>query len=330
MALAKIQTSLVIGLGLLLVSGIIVVPQLESNGNTSAFTLSGHFEDVFAGRHNKAGDFVVKASGTKALVEVISENGYREITGTDGRDAYAYIGGAACISSGIFPTNYLVSFENQLLWLISVRDLDSLAQLKQIRFYFYKDYSPEEITILTQTNGTAPGLASIRWYAPNYIHYLQGDRTKRHESASYPKGSLIAEVKISETQLIAGRVLPKEIVFTQFQHHFSSNTQPIADQNQIPKYEPEDVVPVEVDTYSITNAQIGKPLPSYLPVISEDSVQVHDLRISNNKQVWIKSRKWYDLATESGMTNQIGDFVFDASGKLRLMTMKDLQELQRR
>jgi hypothetical protein len=142
--------------------------------------------------------------------------------------------------------------------------------------------------------------------------------TNRYLFSSYPKGSLLAEVKITATQLVGGTVLPKEIVFTQFQHHNDTNI-----------YEPDDIVPIEVMTFSITQAQIGRPLASYLPRITDDLVRVHDLRISKNKQVLIESRKWYDFPKDPSLVNRDGILVFDASGKLHPMTRKDLQELQK-
>jgi RNA polymerase sigma factor (sigma-70 family) len=330
MAWTKAKTAILVGVGLLLAGGITTVTRQKAVESTSpAFTLRGHYEDVFAGKHEKAGEFVIKASGTKALVDITFENGWREITGTDGRDAYVYTPGvAASISSGCFPTND-VSFENQLLSLVSVRDRDSLVDLQKIGFYFYEAYTPEEITIKTQTNGTTLGLTSIRWYAPNYAQNYGRGGTNRYLFSSYPKGSLLAEVKITATQLVGGMVLPKEIVFRQFQHHSFTNILPVADPNQTPNYEPDDVVPIELATYSITQAQIGRPLTSYLPEITDDLVEVHDLRRHKNQQVLIESRKWYNLQKWPSLVNSRGTLVFDVSGKLRPMTMKDLQELQK-
>jgi hypothetical protein len=326
MAWTKAKTILV-GVGLLLAGGMTTITLQKAVESTPpAFTLVGHYENVFVGKHTKGGEFIIKASGIKTLVDITFENGYRETTGTDGRDAYVYTPGIACISSGRFPTNELVTFENQLLSLLSVRDRDSLVDLQTVRFYFYGTYAPEEITIQTKTNGTTLGLASIRWYAPNYMH---GTGTNRYVFASYQKGYLLAEVKIAATQLVGGTVLPKEIVFTQFQQHSVTNTLRLADLSQIPNYEPDDVVPIELATFSITQAQIGRPLAGYLPEITDDLVRVSDLRISNNKQVWIESRKWYDFPKEPALVNRREDLVFDASGKLRPITMKDLQELQK-
>ena len=239
------------------------------------------------------------------------ENGFREITGTDGRDSFDYTpfmgdksslslmskAGSANISSGCFPTNG--HFCHQVLSLVSVRDRNSLVDLQKIRLAFYGDYTPEEVAIQTQTNGTALGLASIRWYAPNY---MRGTGTNRYAFASYPKGWLMAELKISATQSVGETVLPKEIIYTQYRQQGNSVTNgqhaPVIstlrtiDPTQIPIYSPDDVVPVELATFSITHAQIGRPLPNYLPQITDDLVNVHDLRINKNKQIWIESRKW--------------------------------------
>jgi RNA polymerase sigma factor (sigma-70 family) len=344
MAWTKAKTAVVIGVGTLLATGTltilltgspaIVAPQKSAENSFPALNLEGHFDDVFAGKHNLAGEFTVHSSDNKALVDITFENGFRQITGTDGRDSYAYTPGAAYISSGCFPTNG--HFFHQLLSLVSVHDRDSLVDLQKIRLAFYKDYAPEEVTVQTQTNGIALGLASIRWYAPNYMH---GTGTNRYAFTSYRKGWLMAELKISASQLVGETALPKEISYTQYQQQGNSvtngqhipvmNTLRPIEPNQIPLYSPDDVVPVEVATFSITQAQIGQPLSSYLPQITDDLVRVRDLRISNNKQVLIESRKWYDFPKDPSLVNNDGTLVFDASGKLRPMTRKDLQVLQK-
>ena len=334
MAWTKAKTAVVIGAGTFLTTGIltillagspaIVAPQKSAENRFPALNLEGHFDDVFAGKHNLAGDFIVHSSGIKALVKISFENGFRQITGTDGRDSYDYTPGAAYISSGCFPTNG--HFFHQLLSLVSVHDRDSLVDLQKIRLAFYNDYAPGEVTIQIQTNGTALGLASIRWFAPNYTH---GMGTNRYAFTSYRKGWLMAELKISATQLIGKTVLPKEFIYTQYQTHSFTNILRPFDPKQIPDYAPDDVVPVEVATFSITQAQIGQPLSSYLPQITDDLVRVRDLRISNNKQVLIESRKWYDFPKDPALVNNDGTLVFDASGKLRPMARKDLQILQK-
>jgi len=180
--------------------------------------------------------------------------------------------------------------------------------------------------IQTQTNGTALGLESIRWYAPNY---MRGTGANRYAFTSYRKGWLMAELKISVTQLVGQTALPKQIIYTQYQTHSFTNTFRPIDPQQIPDYAPDDVVPVEVATFSISQAQMDQPLSSYLPQITDDLVRVRDLRMSNNKQVLIESRKWYDFPKDPSLVNRGGDLVFDASGKLRPMTMKDIQEMQK-
>ena len=149
----------------------------------------------------------------------------------------------------------------------------------------------------------------------------------------------MAELKISATQLVGETVLPKEIIYTQYRQQGNSvtngqhipvmNTLRPIDLNQIPLNSPDDVVPVGVSTFSITQAQIGQPLSSYLPQITDDLVRVRDLRISNDKQVLIESRKWYNFPKDTSLVNGNVTLIFDASGKLRLMTMRDFQELQK-
>ncbi len=48
-----------------------------------------------------------------------------------------------------------------------------------------------------------------------------------------------------------------------------------------------------------------------------------------NRQVLIESRKWYDLPKNLSLVNGSGTLIFDASGKLRPMTMKDMREIQK-
>jgi RNA polymerase sigma factor (sigma-70 family) len=343
MAWTKAKTVIVIGVGVLLAGGITTITLQEvGKGNFPAFILEGHFEDVLAGKHINAGAFVVEARDPKALVDVTYENGYREMTGTDGRDSFTYSpltgdetsvtngnglagisNGLADISYGCFPTN--AQFLVQVLWLVSVQDPDLVKSLRNIDFPFLRNYYPGEIVPQIKTNENAPGRAvSIRWYAPNYLH---GRGTNRYSLAFYTNGWLMAELKVMATQPGGEAALPKEIVYTHYQTHSVTNALQLKDPEQIRNRVPDDVVPVEIATFSVTNAQVGRPLSSYLPQITDQLVLVQDRRI--NKRVWVESKRWYDLHDLPVSFRDSGDLIFDRSGKLRPLALQDFQGLMK-
>jgi hypothetical protein len=156
----------------LLILPLLVICCALKGDDKSAFVLEGNFESVFAGKHHNAGVFSIRAYGPNALVDVVFENGYREITGTDSQDTFTYIpstepntisnSGRAIISYGLFPTN--AHFFEQVLGLVCARDPELHRKLAIYRFPFFGDYSSEEITTKIRTDATSPGLVeSIQW-----------------------------------------------------------------------------------------------------------------------------------------------------------------------
>lgn len=157
------------------------------------FMVGGHFEDRLEGKHHNGGTFTVEAFESNAMVNVIFENGYHEIAGTDGRDSYLYTPFRACegcrsagvtnaqaiIAHGRLPT--AANFLLQVLWMAYTTDATLLTSLQAVHCPFYGIYSPKDIIVQISNSPDPPCLpASIRWLAPNYgpgAHHYPWRRT---------------------------------------------------------------------------------------------------------------------------------------------------------
>ena len=115
--------------------------------------------------------------------------------------------------------------------------------------------------------------------------------------------------------------LPTKIIYTQYATHVVTNA--LQFKEELHDRAPNDVLPVQVLVFSITNAQVDQSLSSYLPQITDQLVIVRDKRI--NKQVWIESKRWYNLQDLPVLVRRSGDLIFDRSGKLRPLTLRDIQ-----
>jgi hypothetical protein len=246
---------------------------VASNGLPSGFVLEGNFEDTFAGKHHNAGSFTVRACGSSAVVDMLFENGYREITGTDGKDAFTYspvpraleatssqalaaISHVRC-SHGRFPTN--AHLFAQALWLVCVRDPELVRALRGIRFPFYADYTEKEIIPLTKEAKSLAGvLSSVRWFAPTNLAV----GSSRYPLYGYPNGWLIAELSTPDSSAIGGISLPSRIVYT---HNKTKSTTNYLELPKLRNLRPTDVLPVEVAVFSVTNARTEQRLLSYIP-----------------------------------------------------------------
>jgi hypothetical protein len=266
-----------------------------------AFVLNGSFDDVFVGKHLIGGLFTVEACGSNALVDMTFENGYHQISGTDGRDTFTYwppvdreppltpLPGSATISYGRFPTN--AHFFTQILWLASVNDPELLTNLSTFSFPFYGDYNPGEMVPQIKTSGTPPDwVTSIQWYAPGYAH---GGGTNRYRFSMYPNGWLVAEVSVTATNLVGGMALPTKIIFTQYTQHFVTNALQLKNKELSHIRPPGDVLPVEVVVFSVSNSQPSQALSSYVPEFLDKTAIVDDKRVGGHFRSL--SGKWWTV-----------------------------------
>jgi len=261
--------------------------------DTSAFSLSGHFDDVFAEQHQFAGTYAVHASGAVALVDMRFDYGYREYVGSDGDSTYVYVpftgdrtgipnpNSQATIAPGHFPKH--AHFFTQVLWLVSTHNTEVISNLQTAVQPFYRGYEAQEIRVEIKTNVTSPYLIkSVEWYAPAKM----ANGTNRHDLPMYPNGWLLAEIEVVETQTIGTINLPQRIKYTQY------ITRPISAPAELHVLRnPRDVKTVEVAEFTITNAQIESPLSSYIPEIVDTNTVVTDAR--NGVLVRVASGKWW-------------------------------------
>ena len=260
-----------------------------------ALTLGGAFEDTFAGNHHQGGAFAVRSCGSNALIDIVFENGSREISGTDGRDAFVYrpftgqktpgtsANGIGSIAFGRFPTNaHLI---HQLLWLVCTHDPAVVTHLQAHRFPFYGDYNPQEMTPHLKAGQHPPHWAtSIQWYAPGKV----ASGTNRYDSPMYPEGWLKADISVTTTQAAGNLALPVQVIYTQYAQRYITNRAQI---RELHARRPEDVLPVEVVVFSFTNAQTDGWLSSYVPELTDQHTRVHDLRVGRVFQAG-RGRSW--------------------------------------
>jgi len=265
--------------------------------------LWGRFDDVLKGKHQNAGSFTVRAFESNALVDVTFENGFREVTGTDGKDTFTYYpftgnsnafenpNGRATISYGRFPRN--AQFAPQILWLACVHDPELLTNLHTIRFpfdaHYYTNNTNVQIIPKITTSKAPPGLVtSIKWYAPGFV---PGPGTNRYTISGYPKGWLMAQVSVGETN--AGQLsIPAKIVCTEYNTRFVTNAAQLSQLRNITG--PDDVLPVDIITFTVTNAEVESPLQSYVPEILDKTARVDDKR-SGMGIVHVVSGKWWTV-----------------------------------
>ncbi|HEY3761721.1 MAG TPA: hypothetical protein VGN23_08235 [Verrucomicrobiae bacterium] len=256
----------------------------------TAFTLSGRFDDVFAGKHDLGGVFTVSAFESNALVDVTFENGFHEIVGTDGHDSFDYHPSVATISFGRFPAN---SHEvQQYLWLICAQDPELISNVHNYPFGFYAEFSTNDLVEEIATNGVLPGnfISSIKWY----------NGTTNQKFTLYPKGYLMAELSVTRTETNGVVVYPGEITFQQFNMMPFDNRQLKKDERgyitNLSSFERDknDVVSIQLTRFSITNFQTVSPLTSYIPEILDKQAQVDDEREPEMGLVRVASSgKWW-------------------------------------
>lgn len=273
---------------------VVLIARPASAEEPPAFVLSGKVDSVFAGKHQNGGLFSVRACGRKALIEVVYENGYSEVVGTDGEDSFLYCpfsgpaaitnrASAATITRGRFPSS--AHPFAQILWLFCTHDEGFRSDLAKNQFYFYGDYTPGEIKPVEELRDSPPKLLrSIRWYAPGKL----ASGTNRYELTLYPQGWLVADASVSETKAVEGLTLPAVITLTQHATQSVTNASQLA---AIRGRSPNDVNPVGRVVFAVTNASIGRPLHTYVPEIIDTSTRVHDKRI--NLVATVKSGKWW-------------------------------------
>jgi RNA polymerase sigma factor (sigma-70 family) len=323
----KARMAIIVGVSVLLVAGgtAVAVKEIAASRASPAFVLKGGFEDVFDGKHDFAGTFTFSICETNALIDITFENGFREITGTDGKDTFTYYpAGRAKISYGRFPAN--AHFFGQILWLICVNDPELLANLPKLRFSnsFDARYKPGELTTQVQKFGAFPDMIkSLRWYAPGYVY--GGGMTDRYDLSLYPNGWLNAEVLVGSTTNVGKINFPLTINYTQYRTKSVTNMTGFLNlQKTIAGRD--DVDPVETCMFSATNIQVGQSISSYLPQITQPLVRTQDARI--NKQVLNEAKKWYDLRDAANF-GRAADLIFDPSGILRPIILQDMQELMK-
>jgi hypothetical protein len=265
--------------------------RLHAKEPALAFSLEGEFEETLNNKHYCSGSFRIKASGSNALVETALENGYREFAGTDGRDTFTYVPysgdksakepfSLAFISSGRFPVD--THFYDQLLWLATTRDPDTVAQMQNRRMEFYGDYNCDEITARVLTNGDR--LVSIEWYAPPRL----ANGKLRYELPMYPAGWLIAKLSVSYTNLAGSDGIPAGVVFERYRMHAVTN---VAQMAQFNARTADDVEVAGSTVFSIANIQIEKPLLTYIPQIIDKTAHVRDYQ--SKRTVQIASGRWW-------------------------------------
>jgi hypothetical protein len=268
----------------------------DGGNRTSAFVLQGRVESEVAGKHWNSGVFSVNASGSNAMIEVVYENGYSEVVGTDGRDSFrygsSYVTNAptgartavATIVAGRFPAD--AHPFAQVLWLFCTRDPQLLSLLGETSLYFYQDYTPAEVKPLAEVSDMPPGLISaIRWYAPGH-----SPGTNNYPLAEYPTGWLLASGVVTETSFIDGLALPGTITMTRYATYFITNASQLA---TLSERAPEDVRAVGRVLFSVTNAYASRALATYVPGIPDPNVRVHDKRI--NVFATVESGKWWTV-----------------------------------
>lgn len=247
----------------------------------TAFLLEGTFENIHNERHLDGGGFSINVSGNRALVELVHENEYREVAGTDGIDSYVltlFTGpswsddyqASATIRSGRYPVD--AEFYTKILWLLCTQDKELLAEAEEDNLFFYEPFTPEEVTWLLDVMDDEPKLVeSISWYGPNTIAL----GTNRYPINGYPNGWLMANARVTETMSVQGLALPSRIEFTQTIMHAFTNA------SQLPEpqpRDPEDVRTIGGLVFVVTNAQISSPRSTYLPECSGVIVRVDDKR----------------------------------------------------
>lgn len=298
--------------GALLACPILVRASSESKPKPASLSLSGTFEDTFAGKHNTAGSFEVQAGHSNALIQMDFESGFREICGTDGRYSFTYqplasqetdytnASGMGTISLGRFPTN--AHFFQQVLWLVCTRDSEFLTNAQRHRFYFYGDYAEQEVTTEVQMNEAAPYLvASVQWLAPGKL----ASGTNRYDLALYPEGWLMADLSVTTTSTAAGLTLPSKVIFSRYATHSITNASRL---RKLPVRDPGDVRLVGTTVFWFTNVQTIPPPTSFVPEIGGRGANVYDHR--RQERIYVgKGRAWAarDILAQHDWTFRVDD-----------------------
>ena len=85
----------------------------------------------------------------------------------------------------------------------------------------------------------------------------------------------MAEMSVAHTN-VGQLAVPRKISFTEYATHFVTNLAQLSELRNITS--PDDVLPVEVITFAVTNAQVEQPLASYIPQIWDKKISVNDKR----------------------------------------------------
>lgn len=238
---------------------------------------------------------MVNAWRSNALVDVTFENGYRQVVGTDGQDSYIYIPSTVAgqnsntvstgmISYGRFPTNAHLFV--QVLWLACVSDAALMKKLKDINMPFFERYKASQFRMdLKLTPPPYSGVHSIKWYAPGYI--VPPRSTNQYKLTLYPNGWLADEIVVDRDAEHGD--IPTNILFVHFRMQAVTN----AYQLQTPFHakSPDDVLPVEIADFQVTNTWYTKPTQSYIPKTPDSTTIIDDQRIG--KTVRVASGKWW-------------------------------------
>lgn len=286
---------------------LIEVSSVSGGEKQNALVVRGNFQDVFADKLNIAGTFTVNAFESNALVDMTLQNGFRQVVGTDGRDSFDYTAnGLAAISNGRFPSR-AHEFQ-QFLWLVYAHDATLITFIHSYDFAFYGAYTTNDVNFQVSTNEVQPDhVTSIKWYAPNYI--VRG--TNKYKLSEYTNGYLLAELSVTRTNLVDGTPVPSQLTFIQYRTrppdsvtmnkflvrtptkiHIANtnNNLPIVKVNLRGR---NDVEPVEVALFTMTNIQTRDPLKSYVPQIVDKRVRVKDWRDNNMPIVTVSDGKWW-------------------------------------
>jgi hypothetical protein len=287
-------------LAILLVRAISVA-NAETSPAAPSFLAVGHFDDQLQTKHQIGGTFTVKASGANALVDLTLENGYRELVGTDGRDSFLYVprtNSQAVISPGRFPS--ASHFSAQILWMVFTGDSMLSSNMATFGCPFYGIFRPEDVIVKIQTGTNPPYLpVLIRWYTPGYI--LAG--TNRYPMLLYPEGYLMAEVSGTNDQIVEGVPVPGKVRFTTYTTHGPTNAlQAIQMRDQHP-FNPDDVFPIEVETFTIDHVERAERLTSYIPMIRDPSTRVNDTR-GKSGFVRVASGEWWAVGSALAQQQQ--------------------------
>jgi len=86
----------------------------------------------------------------------------------------------------------------------------------------------------------------------------------------------MAEVSVTTTQTAGNLSLPATVVYTSYKQHAVTNRAQI---HELHPRGPDDVLPLEVAVFTVTNSYTGPRLPTYVPELLDDETIVTDHRL---------------------------------------------------